>query len=113
MPKLENSKYSDAEIEQIVSEFGSESQTIYVYCDLHRYFGPDKHGVGRPTKGCSKCWLAYYFVMYANTPPCDRKRFLEELEPVVYKLNEAVEKGKGLDIDIWEKPEIKIETVPD
>ena len=100
---------SKPEREKYLSELLDPNKT-YVYCGIHGYFGSNKPP---ETRGCSKCWFAYYFYDMATTPPDRRYERMKELEMVVHHLAESEDKG------VWDfkpllKPEWTIERdVPD
>lgn len=71
-----------------------DPQKVTVYCATHMYFGPSKNGVeAKPQQGCSKCWFVLYFHDIATTPPEKRQARLDELDEVLHKVVEEVEKG--------------------
>jgi hypothetical protein len=101
--------YSDKDRE-LLAQLAEDPSKVPVMCEEHFYIGDIK---AMPTKGCANCWKAYYFTQLANTPPSQHKQFMEELEMVVRKLVETVERRKGeknpLGFELYEHPEIEIE----
>lgn len=93
----------DDKLESMLDELDSEK--INLYCSEH----PDYQGAPEKKKnGCAKCWTIYYIKELAGLPEEDRDEFLDRLESAVHHATELAEKGK-FDVDIWDKPEIKIE----
>lgn len=67
---------------------------VNVYCGLHNYFGPSATNEVKPKQGCSRCWFVLYFHDLATTSPERRASRLAELDEVLHKIVELVEKGK-------------------
>jgi hypothetical protein len=70
------------------------SERINIKCGKHLYFGPIK---GRPEVtpmlGCADCWKVFYISEMASTPPGERRQKLEEIEDVLHRMTEMIDKG--------------------
>src|SRR5437899_2890859 len=100
-------QYTQTQLAGIVSELNSGK--LYVTCGIHNYVGGSKPP---QTRGCSKCWMAYYVWDLATTPPHLRKERLDELEGVVLRAVEFERTGKfGKDFELYEPgdPRFKVE----
>lgn len=96
-------RHSNGKLETMLNELDSEK--INLYCGIH----PDFQGKLPPNGGgCAKCWTVYYIKEMAGIPEKDRDEFLERLEEAVAHATEQAARGK-FDVDIWDKPEVKIE----
>lgn len=111
-PKL-FTKYSDSEAQQLMADAFDDTK-VQLYCGLHKYYGPVKnptggmHKIGTPHAGCARCWFVYYFHDIASTPPHLRQERLDELEEVVHKTVEAVNRDE-FDFKVSRRPEVSIE----
>lgn len=108
LPKERMTKFSKQEQEQIMQELNSDRGNVSIYCADHLYHGPDKRGRGLPTRGCSKCWLCYFYLAFANCPPGKRQEFVDRLEETIHHLIETKAKGK-IDFKLNRHPEVIIE----
>ena len=88
-----------------------DPQKVVVICDDHMYVGES----GKPPKmhtRCPNCWKSYFINLLAKVPPKEQKQFVDELEYVVKTMVHLEEKGQ-LDLKLYDKPVIQVETVPD
>lgn len=99
---------SEQEKNQYLSE-AMDSQKVQLYCKEHMYFGPSREQSIRPTKGCTQCWMVFYFKDIASAPPHMRAQRLDELEEVLHKAVELAQSGRW-DININPHADIKIES---
>lgn len=71
-----------------------DSKKITLRCGKHNYFGPVKDRPEfTPTLGCKECWQVFYVHELTECPPDKRREKLEEIEEVMHKVVEMVEKG--------------------
>jgi hypothetical protein len=98
-----------SEQNKILSEV-MDPQRVQVYCATHNYFGPSKNGNEvKPGYNCPKCWFVLYFLDIASAPPDQRAAKLDELEEVLNKTVELVEKGKW-DFEPYRHSKIQMES---
>lgn len=85
----------------------TDPNRVAVYCSKHQYFGPSKiNPDSKPKLGCSRCWFVFYLNDMIAVPPSERAKRLDELDEVLHKLAEQVEKGHGDQFNVFRHPEI-------
>jgi len=98
-------RFSEAEKRQILHDFGNKDH-LNVFCGDHGYVGsplpPTKHD-------CSKCWFAYFYWSWATTPVHLKQERLEQMESMIYHMQEAIERGEGDTVTFV--PQHKIEVI--
>lgn len=84
-----------------------DANRVTLWCKEHNYLGPikDRPEV-TPHFGCPNCWKIFYIHELATTPPDKRAEKLAEIEEVMHKVVELVERGEW-DVNIF--PHAKIE----
>ena len=72
-----------------------DPKRVTLYCAPHSYFGPIK---GRPeiipAEGCVDCLKIYFIHELSQCPPDKREEKLSEIEEVMHKVVELVERGQ-------------------
>lgn len=85
----------------------TDPNRVACYCSKHNYFGQSKlNPDSKPTLNCSRCWFVFYLNDMISVPPSERKQRLAELDEVLHKLAEEVEKGNGDQFNVNRHPEI-------
>lgn len=85
--------YTEKEQEAIIKEVMCPER-VTLYCAKHFYSGPVKNNPEiKPAKNCKECWNVYFWHDIASAPPHLRAERLAELEEVLAKVAEMVEKG--------------------
>lgn len=87
-------RLAKSKLDRITDELNSGK--LYLTCGRHSYVAYVKQGGVTPPepRGCPDCWKAYYFTLHCITAPHQRYEHLEELNEVIRKTVEMVEKGK-------------------
>lgn len=110
---------SEADKIQLADE-NLDPRKLYPSCPLHRYYGPITRAnmaTARvvpswqspdPAIGCASCMKVYFLYDLAGVPPSKRVERLEEMEEVMHKVVEAIEKGQW-DYKVFKHPEINVE----
>ena len=95
---------NDKQRQALINE-ALDTRKMLLFCEVHGYIGGPSRS---PYPGCKSCWMAYFVGIMAKTPPHKREQKLQELETIVHKLAEDVERGKA-DFTLFEHPHINIE----
>jgi hypothetical protein len=84
-----------------------DSNKVNLKCGRHLYFGPvaGKPEI-TPVMGCVDCWKVFFVHEMATTPANERRQKMDELEEVLHKVVEMVEKG-AFDLELY--PHAKVE----
>jgi hypothetical protein len=99
---------TDADKRALLTEV-MDPQKVQLYCALHNYFGPSTTVEMKPKQGCSRCWFVFFFHDIASTPPDRRAARLAELDEVLHKVVEEVERGK-FDFEPYRHAKIEMES---
>jgi hypothetical protein len=99
---------TDADKRALLAEVMDPTK-VQLYCAQHFYFGPSTKAEVKPAKGCQRCWFVFYFHDIASTPPDKRAARMAELDEVLHKVVEEVEKGKW-DFEPYRHAEISMES---
>lgn len=84
---------TDKQKSEMLAEM-TDPTRVQFFCPKHFYSGPVKGKPEfRPALSCTDCWKIWYFHEFATTPPDERRQKLEEVEEVLHKMVEMVEKG--------------------
>jgi len=92
---------------QMVAE-AFDPTRVTLYCAPHSYFGPIKNRPEIiPAEGCVDCLKIFWIHELSACPPDKREQKLSEIEEVMHKVVELVEKGQW-DLALYPHPKIEI-----